>query len=163
MLKSPGSGGTCTARLGVCSMDQLLPSQDSAKVIPPRLPLESLVPTAMHAATDVHDTADKKLPPPNPWIAGLGVGWSDQAFPSQASASVKVWTSRILPTATSLVEPTATQLLGEVHDTPLSALPRLPLGGGGRRTGFGVASTDQLVPFHTSANVFEVINVPLEL
>jgi hypothetical protein len=72
-------------RLGVGWMDHLVPSHRSARV-PTGVPVLSVgAPTAVHAETDVHDTAFRKLGcAPD----GLGVAWIAQVVPFHRSARV---------------------------------------------------------------------------
>src|ERR1700729_2534009 len=56
---------------GLGTTDQLVPSQDSAKVVD--TPLVDLYPTAMHTAADTHDTLVSWF-----WGAGLRLGTTDQ-------------------------------------------------------------------------------------
>jgi hypothetical protein len=118
--------------LGVAWIDQVVPSQRSARVLP------SASPTAVHAVVEVHDTPFSRL-----LVApvGLGTVWIDQVVPFQRSAK-----GTMLP-ALPRADPTAMQAVAEVHDTPLrSALSVTPMG-------LGVAWTDQVVPSQRSAMV----------
>jgi hypothetical protein len=97
-------------------------------VWPAKLPSS---PTAMHAFADEHDTARSSL---KPAPAGLGVLWSDQLVPSQASAKAL----RVSPV------PTAVHAIADKHDTPYSPLVAV---------GLGVLCTDQVLPSQASVNV----------
>jgi hypothetical protein len=68
------------------------------------------VPTATQASAPVHDTPSSSV-----LVAplGLGVGWTDQVDPFQASAKVKTVEAYVY-------SPTATQEFAAVHDTALS-------------------------------------------
>jgi hypothetical protein len=132
---TPVSGAPCApAGLGVLWIDQVLPSQRSAKDAEEGRP----APTAVHAVVEVHDTLRSPVTsrPPGPRTTGLGVLWIVQLVPFQTSASV----------SPAPVPPTASQAVANVHDTPLSAAPTLP-------TGFAVLWIVQPLPFQTSANV----------
>jgi hypothetical protein len=80
----------------------------------------------VQAVLELHDTPDKKL-----YIApvGLGIDWTDQLVPFQASAN-----ARSVP-APLLVKPTAMQDVPVVHEVP----NRPPVG----TTGLGVDCTVQ--------------------
>src|SRR5215467_11216344 len=122
-----GMGG-----LGVDWMCQLVPSQRSARgktrSSPELLPWP---PTAVHAETDVHDTAFRKL---NCAPDGLGVAWMRHRAPFHRSASVPAFEL-----------PTAKQEDAEVQATPLSPAPPCD--------GLGVSWIFQVLPFHRSATV----------
>ncbi len=79
-------------------------------------------PTAVHALVEAHDTADSNVVDAP---VGFDVGWIVHAWPSHTSANV---TSGPPPDATE--DPTATQLLSEVHDTADSSLFGAPVGFG---------------------------------
>jgi hypothetical protein len=73
-----------------------------------------VLPTAVHAMPDVHDTP-LRLPPPDP---NVGVGSIHQRVPFQCSARVPV-----------PADPTAVQAVAEKHDTPVSSMGELtPMG-----------------------------------
>jgi len=88
-----------------------MPFQTSAKSLP----------IATHADADVHETAFKVALLA---LAGVVVGWTDQFVPSHASTPA----------------PTATQSVGEGHETPFSAPDVLP-----------TSCIVQFVPSHRSA------------
>ena len=75
--RSPDRDGL---RLG--TTDQLVPFQDSIKVLD--LPLTLWLPTAVHAATETHDTLKRKLRV----TLGLGLATTDQPVPSHDSTRV---------------------------------------------------------------------------
>jgi hypothetical protein len=81
-----------------------------------------VVPTAMHAVADVHDTPVRSL---EIAAAVFGVRWIDQRLPSQRNARV---ISRV-PELFSK-RPTAVQAIGDVHATALRALSDEPVGVG---------------------------------
>ena len=64
---------------GLGTTDQLVPFQDSMRVLPAPL----LLPTAMHAAAEVQDTLLRLSLDP-----GLGLGTTDQVVPFQDSMTV---------------------------------------------------------------------------
>jgi hypothetical protein len=66
-------------------------------------------PTAVQSLEDVHDTP-LRLPP----LAGLGMLWSDQLVPFQATASVGT-----VESTRSTTLPTAVQAEAVAHDTPV--------------------------------------------
>jgi len=86
------------------------------------------LPTAVHAVADVHDTADRELPP-----VGLGVGSITHVAPFQASASVPAMSA-----------PTAVHSVADVHDTADRELPPV---------GLDVGSITHFFPFQASASV----------
>ena len=90
-------------------------------------------PTAVHADADVQDTP-KRAPP----LAGLGIGWMRQEWPSHRSARDS-WARVLL-----IVCPTARHADGAVQVTALKLLDAAP----GGLTG---ASMVQVEPFHPSA------------
>jgi hypothetical protein len=94
------------------------------------------VPTARQLAALVHDTALKEL---RVAPIGLALVTIDQLEPFHSSTNVVTTplTSRL---------PTAKQLVALPHDTPYRLTPLTPIG-------FGLATTDQLEPFHCSINV----------
>jgi hypothetical protein len=115
---------------GLATIDHVAPFIRSIKVPFPDLP------TAKQLVVLVQETlASELLDAP----AGLGLATIDQLVPFQRSMSVCVpelfvdW-------------PTATQLVALTHDTPASELAVVP-------PGFGLARSDQLVPFHRSTSV----------
>jgi hypothetical protein len=114
--------------LGVAWTAHLVPSQISAKVT--KVPLLPKYPTAVHAVFEVHDTQNRTLP------RRLGVGWIAHAVPFQTSAN---------PMSALYPDPTAVHAFFDVHDTADRA-PCPPVG-------LGVASTVQVMPSQTSANV----------
>jgi len=108
-------------RLGLGTKDQLVPFQDSMRV------LKSWWPTAVHAATETQDTLRRVLLP-----ARLGLGTTDQLVPFQDSTRVlESWW------------PTAVHAAAETQDTPFNAALVVPAGS-------GLGTTDQLVPFQDS-------------
>src|SRR5690349_20300994 len=120
------------AGAGTCWMDHDVPSHRSARGdVLSRLSRQD--PTAVQAVAEVHDTLEK---PPAAAPAGSGTGWMDHEAPSHRSASGPGSPEAMSP------NPTAMQLLAEVHDMPSS--PLLPRTAGGRM--------DHEVPFHTSAS-----------
>src|SRR5690242_20219217 len=90
-----------------------------------------LLPTAVHAVADGHDTPVRETPEPD----GLGVGWIDHVVPFQRTANVPV------PSAW----PTAVQALLEMHETAWSLVDVAP-------AGTGTAWIVQLVPFQLSTS-----------
>jgi len=124
---------------GVLWMAQSAPFQPSANVtgVPVMLTKE---PTEMQAVDDMHDTASSSLS-----VAPVGFGVPSMAQPLPFQTSAKVTAVPALLT----MNPTAVQAVEDVHDTPFRALRLAPVG-------LGVVSTDQLVPFHASANVTSV-------
>jgi len=122
------------AGVGVDWIDQLVPSQASAKVtLGPEL--SAALPTASQEVEEMHETA-ARIGPLAP--AGFGVDSIDQLVPSQASASVT-----ILPELLVLL-PTATHA-PDVQETPERTLSLPPPA--------GVTCIDQRVPFQLSARV----------
>jgi hypothetical protein len=87
------------------------------------LPVPGLIqdPTAVHAASEVHDTAARLACVP----LGLGVAWIAHAVPSQTSANVF---SLKGPVPIVNESPTAMHASSDVHDTANSTLSGL-LGG----------------------------------
>src|SRR5262245_16750989 len=65
----------------------------------------------------------------------------DQVLPFQRSINVAG-----LPVPPRLLKPAATQLVALGHETPSSSAPS-------PTSGFGLATTDSVVPFHRSTNV----------
>src|SRR5664279_155130 len=124
--------------LGVVWTVQLVPFQRSASVTTVKPVLDN--PTAVQAVLDVHDTPPRLLPVVP---VGLGVVWIDQLVPFQRAANVTLVPELLWSC------PTAVQLVLDVHDTPLRLLEVAPVG-------LGVVWTDQLVPFHRSANATPV-------
>jgi hypothetical protein len=124
------------AGLGLETIDQLVPFHCSTNVLVAEPSKES--PTAKQLVVLGHDTPlSKEAVAP----VGLGLVRTDQLVPFHCSTSVVVapkWAED---------EPTAKQLVALGHDTPFSS-DWIAL------VGFGVVTTDQLVPFHCSANVF---------
>jgi len=100
---------------GVGTIAQRLPSQISASGV---VAVDSYVlPTAVQASAEEHETASKLLPKA---LVGLGVGMVFQVVPFHISASVA-----------SEEPPTATQRSGDVHETPpLNLAPSLVAGVG---------------------------------
>jgi hypothetical protein len=117
---------------GVDLTVHFVPFHCSASVTPAKGEL-SVVPTAVQAEDEVHDTEFRLGDGP-----GLGVDWMLHAVSSHRSASVP-----------RLEAPTAVHAVEDVHDTPEKPLPCAP-------DGFGVDCTAQEVPFHRSASVTPV-------
>ena len=69
---------------------------------------------------------------------GVGLVTIDQLVPFQRSITVTVF-------AAVVADPTAKQFVVLVHATPLKTVPVAA-------AGFGLATTDQLVPFHRSTS-----------
>ena len=111
---------------------QLAPFHLSAMTCP-----TLLFPTALQAFGDVHETAFKNAP----GLLEVGVGWMLQLVPFQRSVSVPTELPEL-----SKAAPTATQVKGDVHETPFSA----PLGA---PSGFGVGTIRHVVPSNVSARV----------
>jgi hypothetical protein len=120
------------AGAGTGCMLQLVPSHLSAMTCP-----APLFPTAVRAFGEVQETLFKTAP----GVAEVGVGWMLQLVPSQCSVSVPMG----LP-AVSTTEPTATQAVGDVHETPFSEPLGVP-------SGFAVWTIRHLVPSNSSASV----------
>ena len=127
--------------LGLGTIVQLVPSQDSARVWSAGAEL-SKPPTAMHDVADVQETPVSQL---NPAPAGFGVGSIAQVLPFQCSANV---TSVPLPFTYS---PTAKQETTDGHDTPLRTLDGAPAGS-------ATGGTVHVLPFQRSASA---MNAPL--
>jgi hypothetical protein len=96
-----------------------------------------LLPTAVHADGEVQETAFKN----DPGLPEVGVGSMLQLVPSQCSVSVP----SELPELSRAV-PTATQAVGDVHETPFSAPAAAP-------PGFGVGTIRHAVPSQSSARL----------
>ena len=118
-------------------MDHLAPSHDSIRV-------RSWVPTAMQLAAPLHETATSEM---IELLPEMGVFTSAQALPFQDSVSG-------LATPWLKFSPTAMQLVGPPHETPVRSSLAL----------FGLGVTDHMVPFHVTMRVWclpaEVSNVP---
>ena len=125
---------------GVDLTVHVVPFHCSASVTPAKAPELSVVPTAVQAEDEVHDTEVRMGDRP-----GLGVDWMLHAAPSHRSASVP----RLEP-------PTAVHAVEDVHDTPEKPLPCAP-------AGFGVGCTAQEVPFHRSASVTPLPELSVKL
>jgi hypothetical protein len=123
-------------RLGLGTIDHVLPFQRSINVAGSSGPPMSLKPTAKQLVALVHATLLSMLPEP---IAGLGLVTIDHFVPFQRSINVL----EALPVA---APPTAKQLVGLVQDTPLSS-------GSGAPLGVGLATNDQTVPSQCSISV----------
>jgi hypothetical protein len=125
-------------RLGLNTTDQLVPFQDSIRVLPASLRMVVYSPAAVQAVADGQDTLARELSIPR-----LGLGTTDQLVPFQDSI-------RVLSTLAVLVveAPVAVQAVAEGQDTLARELsiPRLGLG-----------TTDQLAPFHDSIRVLVVL------
>lgn len=96
---------------------------------------ESVFPTAVHAAAEVHETAPRVYPV----LAVVGDGWMLHVAPFHRSATVPSGLKEL-----SNAPPTAVQAVADVHDTPVKKLIGAPAGA-------GIDSTVQLVPSHLSA------------
>ena len=110
-------------------IDQLVPFQASANVV-----VLSLLPTAVQAVSEVHDTALR---------LNIPLSWADQLVPSQRSTTVTMVFARTL-----YDWPTAMHAVLDVQETPFksvspTAAPTSEI--------FWIA---QLVPVHASANVW---------
>ncbi len=107
--ETPTSCKTVAARgMGTRSIDQRAPFQRSASALP--APARSMKnPTATHEVDDAQDTPER-----NPTLipAGWGVCWTVQATPFHRSLSMTPAVPAALPE-----EPTATQDVGDRHDT----------------------------------------------
>ena len=112
------------------TIDQLLPSHDSASGLEPLMLAE---PAAMHDVALAQDTANRTLPV-DP--VGLGLGTSDHADPFHDSTRVR----RVEGTPPE-AEPTAMHAVELVQDTPSRLL---------EAAGPGFGTTDQAVPSHDS-------------
>jgi len=93
---------------GVAWMRHVVPFHRSARVLP-----VPVIPTAVQAEGDAHDTPFRQPPP-----AGFGVAWMRHLAPLRRSA-------RVVPLA---VPPTAVHAGVEVHDTLLRTPPPAGLG-----------------------------------
>jgi hypothetical protein len=116
---------------GVDLTVHVVPFHCSASVTP--APEMSVVPTAIQAEDEAHDTEVRMGDGP-----GLGVDWMVHAVPFHRSASVP-----------RLESPTAMHAVADVHDTPEKPLDCAPAGS-------GVDCTAQEVPFQRSASVTPV-------
>src|SRR2546423_7036298 len=99
-------------------MAHVEPFQRSAKFNPMPISGAPKTPTAMQNRLDVHDTPARLFSVGAPRFGfglGLGICWIDQRRPFQCSANAEV-----SPRLTNK-NPTATQNLLDVHDTPASA------------------------------------------
>jgi hypothetical protein len=97
---------------------------------------EAVLPTAVHALGEVHETAPRKAP----GLAEVGVGWMRQAVPSHRSVIVPAGLPEVSECA-----PTAVQANCDVHETPVKKSPWVP-------GGVGVDWTVHVVPSHRSAS-----------
>jgi hypothetical protein len=93
----------------------------------------------VHALADVHDTSLS----PAAAAGGPRIDWIAHVEPFQCSTSNRSKTND--PNEELPDEPTATQALEDVHDTPSSSLSL--------RGGFGLGWIVQLVPSHRSTSV----------
>src|SRR6516164_1902084 len=125
--------------LGVVWIDHAVPFQRSASVTV--VVLVEVLPTAVQALADVHDTPPRTTDDPP---AGVGVCWIDHVVPFHRSASDPPLLGPVLSM------PTAVQALADAHDTAPRPLPWTPVG-------LGVCWIDHLVPFHRSASVTVVV------
>jgi hypothetical protein len=98
---------------------------------------EAVLPTAVHALGEVHETAFRKAP----GLAEVGVGWMRQVVPSHRSVIVPAELPEL-----SKATPTAMHITGDVHATPFRPLPAAP-------AGLGVGVMRHAVPSHRSARV----------
>jgi hypothetical protein len=124
---------------GVDFTVHLVPFHCSASVTP-AAPELSVVPTAVQAEDDAHDTEFRLGDGP-----GLGVDWMLHAVPFHRSASVP-----------RLESPTAVHMVEEVHDTPEKKLDCAP-------DGFGTDCTAQEVPFQRSASATPLPELSVKL
>jgi len=125
--------------LGVVSIDQLVPSQDSTSICwyeQADAPHSVSAPTAMQLVALVHET----LPSASLLEGGEGVDITDQVVPSQDS--IRGLSVGEVPL--TLAKPTATQSVVLTHDTLPRSLPS---------PGLGLGTTDQTDPFQDSASV----------
>jgi hypothetical protein len=122
------SAGASPLGWAIASIVQLEPFQRAA-----------VVPTAMHTVAEVQETPSRWLMFPAP----LGVAWLVQLLPFQASASVAL----VVPVAD---EPTASHTVAEKQETPRSPLEVWLVA-------LGVAWMVQVLPFQTSARVWNVL------
>jgi hypothetical protein len=122
--------------LGLGTTDQLVPFQDSMRVLGTKLTPMLLVPTAVQAAAETQDTPERG----SPSDPRLGLGTTDQLAPFQDSMRVLGRRSVL-----SALLPTAVQAAAETQDTPERPLALDP--------GLGLGTTVQLVPFHDSTRV----------
>jgi hypothetical protein len=134
---------------GLEAIDQLVPFHcctkvaEGGKTVPDGIPYE---PTAKHVVVVGHDTPLRPLPDAP---AGLGLASIDHVVPFHSSTNV-------LGGAAAVNVPTAKHRVVVGHDTPARPLLVAP-------TGLGLATIDQVVPFHCSTKVFvaePVVNVP---
>jgi hypothetical protein len=131
---TPSSPFSAFPGLGLARIVQWVPSQRSISVL--WVECVKREPTAKHAVLVAHATPNNKL---DVAPTGFGLGTIDQRLPSQRSVSVR----GTLPETVKL--PTAKQRVGLGHDTPFNWVST--------DAGFGLATIDQLVPFHRSINV----------
>ena len=80
-----------------------------------------MLPTAVHAEGEVHETAFKK----DPGLPEVGVGWMLQVVPSHRSVIVPAELPEL-----SKAPPTAMHAEGDEHDTPVKKSPCVPEGVG---------------------------------
>jgi hypothetical protein len=108
-----------------------------------------LPPTAVQARAEKQDTLLSKGPPlPEP-TSNLGASWTDHDRPFQRSTRGD--TPAQQPSANQEVVPTATQVVADVHDKPVTAVSvSSPYRNGGST---GIDCTDHAEPFQRSANV----------
>jgi hypothetical protein len=141
LLKNAVGFGVCWIDgFGVRWMDHRVPFQRSAKLSsfsPTKYP-----PTAVHAVSDGHDTAERMLLTPLAGgfaPGGLAGRWMDHLVPFQRSMSISPERLAVL------YDPTALQLLSDAHDTASRPQPAAPLGSAAR-------SIDHLLPFQRSTS-----------
>jgi hypothetical protein len=120
---------------GLATSVQALPFQDSINVRETLLLLR-YEPTALHDVDEAHDTLFSWLF----LVPLLGLATAVHVLPFQDSTRVRY---ALLPHV--VYEPTALHDVTDAHDRPFSWLLLVP--------GFGLATNDQLLPFHDSINV----------
>ena len=118
---------------GVLTIDHVLPSQRAARVPSPK----PRSPTAKQLVALVHEMAESFVST----LPSVGAATIDQLLPFQCSINPV----RGEPPVEEF--PTAKQSVVLVHATPGSSLKSAPW--------FGLATIDQIVPFHRTMNVFQ--------
>jgi hypothetical protein len=118
---------------GLVTIDQVVPFHRSTNVVVDWYAFE---PTAKQLVALVHDTPRSVGSP----CSGFGLPTIDQVVPFHRSINVRGWPLSLRK------PPTAKQLVALVQDTPDSKLYIA-------FAGFGLATTDQLVPFHRTMSV----------
>jgi len=96
-----------------------------------------VLPTAVHALGEVHETAFRNAP----GLAEVGVDWMVQVVPSHRSVIVPTGLPEL-----SKATPAAMHVEGDVHATPFRPLPAAP-------AGLGVGVMRHVVPSQRSARV----------